>query len=114
MFDAAYAPVTLAGNFTDPDLPNGFVPFNIQAIGGKLYVTYTSGNPRNTGGAINEFDLNGNFLRRIAKNGQLHSPWGLSMAPADFGTFSNALLVANHGDGQILGITWVRASFSAA
>ena len=102
VFDAVYAPATLAGNFTDPNLPAGYMPYNIQAIEGKLYVTYQSDNPRGGGGAVNEFDLNGNFLRRIATGGGLQAPWGLAKAPADFGTFSNALLVANHKNGQIL------------
>ncbi len=102
VFNATYAPATLAGTFTDPNLPAGHVPYNIQAIEGKLYVTYTSNNPRGSGGAINEFDVNGNFLRRVATNGALQAPWGLAKAPADFGTFSNALLVANHTNGEIL------------
>jgi len=111
VFDATYAPATLAGTFTDPNLPGGYVPYNIQAIEGKLYVTYTSGNPRGTGGAINEFDLNGNFLRRIATHGQLQAPWGLAKAPADFGTFSNALLVANHTNGQVLAYDLATGAF---
>ena len=56
VFNSSFAPVTLgAGAFTDPNLPKGFVPFNVQEIGGKVYVTYapqgraaqTSATPRN-------------------------------------------------------------------
>ena len=56
------------------------------------------------GGIVDAFDLNGNFLQRIAANGAggtLSHPWGLALAPASFGQFANALLVGNEGNGQI-------------
>ena len=48
-----------------------------------------------------EFDLNGNFLQTVASGGALNEPWGLALAPANFGPFSGDLLVGNHGDGTI-------------
>ena len=95
---------TFAGKFVDPTLPSGFVPFNIQTIGSNIYVTYADLGPMGTplpGGYIDEFDANGNFIQRIASGGTLDAPWGLTLAPADFGSFSNDLLVGNFGDGEI-------------
>lgn len=99
VFNSTFAPTTLGGSFTDPSLPSGYVPFNIQNLNGKLYVTYAP--QSGTGGIVDVFDLNGNFLSRLAKDGALDSPWGLALSPANFGQYSNALLVANHGDGRI-------------
>jgi len=98
VFDTAFGATTLAGSFTDPNLPAGYAPFNIQNLGGTLYVTYVG---QNGAGIVSAFDLNGSLLRRVTTGGALSSPWGLALAPADFGEFSNALLVGNHGDGLI-------------
>jgi uncharacterized protein (TIGR03118 family) len=98
----------LSGNFTDPNLPAGYAPFNVRNISGQLYVTFAkqdaaahddvagAGN-----GYIDIFDLNGNFVRRLVSNGPLDSPWGLTLAPAGFGPFGGDLLVGNFGDGMI-------------
>jgi len=39
--------------------------------------------------------------RRLVSQGLLNSPWGLALAPAGFGEFSQDLLVGNFGDGRI-------------
>jgi len=96
---------TFAGQFVDPNLPSGFVPFNIQNIGGNLYVTYAQLTPMGTplpGGFVDEYDANGNFIARIASGGPLSAPWGITLAPASFGPFSNDLLIGNFGNGEIL------------
>jgi uncharacterized protein (TIGR03118 family) len=101
-FNGTFGKATLAGNFTDPNLPAGFTPYNIQNINGTLYVTYE--NQQTGGGVVNAFDLNGNFLHRVAANGAagpLMSPWGLAIAPAGFGTLGGDLLVGNETDGHI-------------
>jgi uncharacterized protein (TIGR03118 family) len=113
--------------FTDPTvgplaLPAGYHVHNIQALGGELYVTYAKMNPAppdpsnpylRPGGAVNVFNFNGVFLRRIHLSNPLDAispdplsaPWGLALAPASFGVFSDALLVGNFtfedGDGRI-------------
>src|SRR5262245_32519996 len=94
--------------FTDPNLPDGFAPFNVQNLGGKLYVTYAKQNAAATGdvagpgnGFVDVFDTSGNLLQRLVSGGSLNSPWGLALAPANFGDFSNDLLVGNFGDGTI-------------
>lgn len=85
-------------SFTDPAIKGGFAPYGIQNIGGKLWVTF--GGNKSAAGFVDEFDTAGNVLLRIT--GPLHSPWGLAMAPADFGPFSNTLLIANNvPDGRI-------------
>ena len=105
VFNSQWQPATLSGNFTDPSLPAGLVPFNIQNISGNLYVTYASLGPGGTpmpGGIVDEFDASGNFIKRIATGGSLFAPWGIVLAPAGFGSFSNDLLIGNFGNGEIL------------
>ncbi len=101
VFDSNWTDVTsttFAGKFTDSTIPAGYTPFNIQTIGSNLYVTYSGA----TGGFVDEYDTAGNFIKRIASGGALFSPWGLVIAPANFGIFSNDLLVGNFGNGEIL------------
>ena len=52
-------------------------------------------------GFVSVFDVNGNFVKRLASNGSLNSPWGLALAPSGFGAVGGDLLVGNFGDGQI-------------
>ena len=106
VFDAAFHPVL--GGFTDAALPPGYAPFGIRHLGGTIYVTYAlqdadkHDDVAGVGhGFVNAFDTEGNLLRRVASTGRLNSPWGLAVAPADFGTFSGDLLVGNFGDGHI-------------
>ena len=108
VFDSAYNPASLSGAFIDPTLPAGYAPFNVQNLGGSLYVTYALQDPTHHDdvggpghGYVDIFDLNGNFLQRAISGGDLNSPWGLASAPGSFGDFSNALLVGNFGDGRI-------------
>jgi uncharacterized protein (TIGR03118 family) len=112
VYNATFAKV---GSFTDSQLlkdcplPNQcFAPFGIQNIAGNLYVTYALQNaakhddvagPGN--GFVDVFDTTGNLIRRFASHGPLNSPWGLAVAPANFGKFSNDVLVGNFGDGHI-------------
>jgi uncharacterized protein (TIGR03118 family) len=96
------------GKFLDPNLPAGYAPFNIQLLGGKLYVTYalqdqtkTDDAPGASHGFVNVFDLGGNLIARVASQGNLNSPWGLAIAPSSFGSLAGDLLVGNFGDGRI-------------
>ncbi len=108
VFDGSWSPVTIPGAFVDPKMPSGFAPFGIQNIGGTIFVTYAkqddAGHDDVAGqglGFVDMFDTSGTFLGRVAQRGQLNSPWGLAMAPANFGRFGGDLLVGNFGDGQI-------------
>jgi uncharacterized protein (TIGR03118 family) len=108
VFDASFGLVTLDGSFTDRRIPTGFAPFNIQNLGGLLYVTYAKQKPDKHddlagpgNGFVDVYDLNGHLLHRLVRRGELNSPWGLAIAPADFGPFGGDLLVGNFGDGRI-------------
>ena len=108
VFKGSAGAPNLPGNFTDPNLPSGFAPFNIANLGGKLYVTYavqdaakTDDVPGAGNGIVDAFDLDGNLLGRIATAGALNSPWGLVIAPAGFEGVGGDLLVGNFGDGTI-------------
>ncbi len=108
VFDSQFTPISLPGSFTDPTLPSGFAPFDIKAIGSDLLVTYAlldaDGHddvPGPGNGFVDVFDVDGNLLRRLITQGVLNSPWGLAIAPPDFGQFSNELIVGNFGDGTI-------------
>jgi uncharacterized protein (TIGR03118 family) len=109
VYDANFQKVTLpGGGFIDPAMPAGYAPFGIQTIGGKVYVSYaqhTGRGPDEVDGAglgfVDVFDTNGALVRRLVSGGALNAPWGMAMAPANFGSFSNMLLVANFGDGKI-------------
>jgi uncharacterized protein (TIGR03118 family) len=95
VFDKHFAQVSVPGTFKDAGLPAGDSPFNIANIGGSLYVTYSGPT-----GVINVFDTDGHFVKRFASGGTLLSPWGMAVAPADFGKFSNALLVGSFNLGN--------------
>ena len=106
IFDTNFKPVSMPGAFTDPAVPAGFAPFNIQNLGGKLYVMYAKQNASKTfaasgGGYVSIFDLNGNLLQHLVSNGPLNEPWGVAIAPATFGAFANDVLIGNFGDGTI-------------
>jgi uncharacterized protein (TIGR03118 family) len=109
VFDTHYAHVTTHGGFVDPALPAGYAPFGIQNIGGSLVVTYAkqqSGSDDEAHGAglgvVDLFDTQGNLLRRVVSAGAaLNAPWGIALAPSNFGAFSNALLIGDFGDGTI-------------
>ena len=99
---------SLSGNFTDPNLPASYTPFNVANLGGTLYVSYavqdvggTEDVPGPGNGIVDRYDLQGNLLGRVATGGLLNSPWGLAIAPSSFGSFAGDLLVGNFGDGRI-------------
>lgn len=106
VFDGQFQYVS---SFTDSNLPPNFAPFNVRNIRGKLFVTFAlqklpdamddQAGPGN--GYIDIFDTDGTMLRRFASQGALNSPWGIAVAPGNFGKFSRALLVGNFGDGTI-------------
>jgi uncharacterized protein (TIGR03118 family) len=93
------------GAFEDPQVPEWYAPSGIQVFGGHVFVTYigrapVNGNDAPTGGYVDEFDLRGKLLARVAR-GELNEPWGLAFAPRTFGRFGGDLLVASFGNGQI-------------
>lgn len=115
-FDSTFH-VTSTG-FTDPNLPAGYAPYNIQAIGSQLYVEYalvdpvthrastTAGN-----GVVDVYNANGTLAQRLISNGVLDAPWGIVIAPSGFGAFANDLLVGNFGNGMINAFDPVTGAF---
>jgi uncharacterized protein (TIGR03118 family) len=108
VFDSSFGLATAPGAFVDPMIPDGWAPFGIQALNGKLFVTYAKqgeGNDELHGqglGFVDEYSADGALLARVARHGQLNAPWGLAVAPnTGFGAFSGDLLVGNFGDGRI-------------
>jgi uncharacterized protein (TIGR03118 family) len=112
VFNSSFAlQPTASFPFADPTIPNTsgntYHPYNIQAIGGSLYVTYakvgTDGRDEEGvgNGFVRRFNANGvRDLTFGVNNGPLNSPWGITLAPASFGIFGGALLVGNFGEGN--------------
>ena len=98
-----------ADRFVDPELPAGYAPFGIRAEGERVHVAYAKQDAQARApqvgaglGLINIFDSAGHLLQRLIRVGDvLNAPWGMAIAPANFGAFGGALLVANTGDGTI-------------
>ncbi|GAB3445560.1 TIGR03118 family protein [Phycicoccus ginsengisoli] len=108
VYDGGFQRVVTAGSFADPRLPRGYAPFNVMVAGDKVYVSYAkqdSARHDEVAGAgrgrVDVFTLDGTLLRRLAGHGVLNAPWGMTIAPAGFGSFSGDLLVGNFGDGRI-------------
>nr|WP_275941321.1 TIGR03118 family protein [Planosporangium flavigriseum] len=98
----------LSKRFQDPDIPEGFAPFNVKAFGDSVFVTFAKQLPPDNvddeagpgNGFVDEF-TGDKGLTRVASRGTLNSPWGLAFAPDSFGELAGALLVGNFGDGHI-------------
>lgn len=108
VFDSSFHQVQLDGSFSDPNLPPRYAPFGIANINGLLYVTYAKQNSEKHDdiagighGFVDVFDTDGHLVNRLISRGVLDSPWGLTVAPSQFGKFSNDLLVGNFGNGNI-------------
>jgi uncharacterized protein (TIGR03118 family) len=104
-YSTQFAPL---GSFLDPSLPAGYAPFGMQVVGNQLFITsalqdaakhdpvFGAGN-----GIVSVFNLEGHFLRQFATAGPLNAPWGITQASANFGPFSNDILIGDLGDGTI-------------
>ena len=109
VFDSNYNPVTLPNAFQDSSLPAGYAPFNIQNLGGNLYVAYAlvsngfaAAGPGN--GYVDVYSTSGTLMTHLISGGSgsaLNAPWGLAIASTGFGEWANDLLVGNFGDGAI-------------
>ncbi|HLH09086.1 MAG TPA: TIGR03118 family protein [Terriglobales bacterium] len=115
VYDNNFKLVDLAGTgdrddlpFRDREIPRGYAPFNVQEVNGSLYVTYARQNATRHDdldfpgqGFVDKFSPNGKLLQRLQRGPWLNAPWGVALAPANFGFFSNHLLIGNAGSGQI-------------
>jgi uncharacterized protein (TIGR03118 family) len=114
VYDTKFNPVNLVAEddgspgFLDREIPQGFAPFNVQEVNGNLYVTYAKQNAAKHDdfdfpgfGFVDKFSPKGKLLQRLKHGPWLNAPWGVALAPANFGFFSNHLLIGNAGSGQI-------------
>jgi uncharacterized protein (TIGR03118 family) len=107
-WDETYKRVQTSGGFEDSQLPAGYAPFNVQEVEGALVVTYAKQDEAREDevagpglGFVDLFDTDGNLVARLASDGALNAPWGVAVAPIDFGRLSRRLLIGNFGDGRI-------------
>jgi uncharacterized protein (TIGR03118 family) len=121
MVDVFNSDYSQGASFTDSKVADGYAPFNVQNLGGVLYVTFAKQNTERHDdvagrghGFVDAFDLQGNLLARLVTHGQLDSPWGLAIAPPSFGEFAGDLLVGNFGDGRINAFTLDKGNFRGA
>jgi uncharacterized protein (TIGR03118 family) len=113
VFDKNWALVNMS--FTDPDLPAGYSPFNIELVSNQLFVMYAKVGPDGRDvphpgyGYVSIFNTDGSFIKRFTSQGQLNAPWGIAKAHAGFygdgGGTDSTILVGNFGDGRINAFT---------
>jgi uncharacterized protein (TIGR03118 family) len=108
VFNSTFTKLPVDGLFQDRNLPKGYAPFNVQELGGKVYVTYAKVDPtthmevKKPGeGVVDVYTTYGTLIKRLVSHGPLDAPWGVAIAPANFGKFSGDLLVGNFGNGRI-------------
>ena len=96
IFDANFV---LRGTFAaDPNIPtgpNGFSVNGIRDINGTVFVAFAANNG-GAGGFVDTFKEDGTLIGTFAQGAPLNQPWGFALAPANFGSLSNTLLVSNN------------------
>jgi uncharacterized protein (TIGR03118 family) len=132
VFDATFKPVTLNPDsdedrdhrgpaFEDERIPNGYAPFNVQNIGGNLYVAFAKQDAAKHDevdgagiGFVDAFSPRGRLLLRLQHGSWFNAPWGLTLASSDFGAYSHDVLVGQFGSGQILAFDPITGKFKGA
>ena len=109
------------GTFADQGVPSGFAPYNVQVVGENLIVTYAKQNAEKTAaddncgeqcGFVDLFSKRGVLVQRLQNiPGVLSAPWGVALAPQDFGFFSHALLIGNRFSGTIAAFNFTDGQF---
>jgi len=95
------------GSLNDPNAPTGYAPYNVAVMNGNLFVAYSkvgaNGLPviQLGDGFVGMYNLSTDNWSTLTSGGNLDVPWGMTMAPSDFGKFSNDLLIGNFGNGWI-------------
>src|ERR1700733_1847544 len=107
--------------FIDERLPRDFVPFNVQAIGNDIVVTFVlheEGQPFETDGPglgfVDIFSSDGRLLRRLEHGEWLNAPWGVTLAPLDFGVYSHDLLIGQFAGGGTTSFSGTIAAYDMA
>jgi uncharacterized protein (TIGR03118 family) len=119
VYDTTFKPVELSERaFHHDHVPPGFAPFNVQNIGNNLYVAYAKQNKAKNFvdfgaglGFVDVFSPEGRLLMRLEHGDFLNAPWGLTLAPSDFGTFGHKVIVGQFGSGEILAFDAVTGKF---
>ena len=121
MFDGNFKRVQLNRDaFDDDRMPREFAPYNVQAVGANVVVTYAKQNSAKTGaddncgdncGFVDIFTAKGKLLQRLENGPWLRAPWGVALAPQDFGFFSHDLLIGNRFGGTIAAFDVVSGKF---
>ena len=106
--------------FEDERIPRDFAPFNVQNVGGTLFVTFAKQDATRhddvagTGlGFVDIFTPSGRLISRLEHGPWMNSPWGVVWTPRDFGEYSNAILVGNFGSGRIAAFNGFTGKFIA-
>jgi len=104
--------------FDDPRLPRGYAPFNVQNIGGNIYVSFAKQDSAKHDelhgagmGFVDVFSPRGSLLARLQAGPWFNAPWGLAMASSDFGAYSHNVLVGQFGSGEVLAFDPVTGKF---
>ena len=115
----SFQPLGIPGAFIDKNLPAGYAPFNVQVVGSQIFVTYALQNAAKNApvvgpgnGIVDIYELDGTFVKRFVSHAQLNAPWGVAKASAEFGAFSNDILIANFGDGTINAFNPITGAFA--
>jgi uncharacterized protein (TIGR03118 family) len=119
IFDSAFHKIRPGENaFRDLHIPPMYAPFNVQNVGGNLVVTFAKkqrGEEEEAHGPgkgfVAVFDTKGHLLLDLQHGPFLNAPWGVALAPGDFGVFSHRLLIGNFGDGTIHAFNAVTGKF---
>jgi uncharacterized protein (TIGR03118 family) len=120
-FDTNFKRVHIPENaFTDDRVPRGFAPYNVQAVGANVVVTYAKQNASKTGaddncgeqcGFVAVFTATGEFVQHLQEGTWFQAPWGVALAPRDFGFFSHDLLIGNRFSGTIAAFDFASGKF---
>ena len=119
VYDGSFHPVRMDGDaFRDEHIPHGYAPFNVQNIGGNLYVAFAKQDGQKHDevdgagfGYVDVFSPTGRLLNRLQHGWWFNGPWGIAQASSDFGAYSHDILVGNFGSGQIAAFDPVTGQF---
>ena len=121
VFDKNFKRVHMSEDaFSDDRVPHDFAPYNVQAVGANVVVTYAKQNATKTAadddcgedcGFVDVFTAKGKLIQHLEQGPWLRAPWGVALAPQDFGFFSHDLLIGNRFGGTIAAFDVVSGKF---